>query len=150
MKKYLIAGLLLFFSTAAFAQTGEINEKLEMSTMPAETIIVNFDFNSALVGDVARLDIKEFVEKNLNVLPYKSIVLAGYTDATLKERSHQSLIEERVKNVENYLLILGVDKSKIHHYIDANPAKPIVAQNPNRTNRKELQKNRRVEIWVYR
>jgi outer membrane protein OmpA-like peptidoglycan-associated protein len=101
-----------------------------------------FDFNSYILKDVAKADLKALADK-LNEYPENVIVVNGHTDSTGDDAYNQVLSENRAKAVADYLVSLGIAESGIS-YVGYGESLPIAS---NDTPEGQA-RNRRVELDI--
>jgi OmpA-OmpF porin, OOP family len=71
--------------------------------------------------------------------------ISGHTDNTGNEDQNKTLSESRAKAVADYLILKGIDKSRIN-YIGYGSSKPVATNDTN----EGKQQNRRVEFIISR
>lgn len=81
--------------------------------------------------------------QHLNVIHNSTIKIIGHTDKTGNEEQNKTLSEARAKAVAEYLILKGIDTSRIN-YIGYGSLKPIAT---NETDEGK-QQNRRVDFII--
>ena len=116
-----------------------VNEGIKV-TLSENT--VNFDFDSSNLTSVAKTNLNKLAEVLKNN-PDTNINIYGHTDSRGTDEYNQSLSERRANSVVNYLVSLGVAKSRL--YAMGVGEKEPIADNSTDAGRA---KNRRVEFAI--
>ena len=125
-------------------------KKLEAAKVKREGDKLIVNFNSAILFDTGRAELKGNAEKDLTELArvlneYKetNLIIEGHTDSTGKKAFNKRLSQQRAESVIAFLSAKGVDRSRLtaEGYGDEKPA----ADNKTAAGR---QKNRRVAIQI--
>lgn len=150
-----VAGTLHFDAPANEEQETMINPSLCLAPIPAppvETPIVIdnvfYDFNKAMPREESFASLDKLVEM-LNANPSMIIEISAHTDNIGKESYNQKLSEARAKNVVNYLVSKGIDKSRLQAkgYGSTQPIAPN-KNDDGSDNEEGRQKNRRTEFKI--
>ena len=132
-------------------QAEELREDLEGAKVErvGEGIKITFDSGLMFATNQATLnvDTKQNLQELAEVLQkYEdtNVLIEGHTDSTGDEDYNQSLSEKRAASVQDYLISLGMDYSRLNiaGYGESQP----VADNSTAAGR---QANRRVEVAIY-
>lgn len=137
-------------------QARELEESLEGADVVAvkdstgQTVGVHIVFDSAILFDVDRYDLRPGVRQSLDTLaaslqryPETVLVIVGHTDSDGSEQYNQRLSERRAEAV-SYRLSSGGVASERMRAVGMGETSPV-APNDTRDNK---QKNRRVEIGI--
>jgi OmpA-OmpF porin, OOP family len=103
---------------------------------------VTFAFDKSVLTEEAKIQLENLInEFGINFI--KGIEVVGHTDSVGRESYNQKLSEERSASVTSYLIVLGIQASKINSWGEGelNP----VASNDTREGRAQ---NRRVDIKI--
>jgi outer membrane protein OmpA-like peptidoglycan-associated protein len=131
-------------------QAAEIQQTVPGATVirEGEGIIIKFD--SGILFDAGKADIKQDAEANLKNLALSlqknaetNILIIGHTDNIGKQQDNIDLSVHRASSVKNYLLNDGIESSRMR--IDGKAETEPIADNETETGRTQ---NRRVEIVV--
>ena len=107
------------------------------------TLLVNFDFDKALIRGYDRAKLVQAIEF-INKYPNSNIVLEGHTDSIGPKRYNQGLSERRAEAVKRFLVNRGgISESRIRTF-GHGELRPV-ASNKTREGRAE---NRRVEVLI--
>ena len=112
---------------------------------PGETITLENIFFATNKSELLPQSFSELdkLVQYLNETPNTSITISGHTDKTGNENQNKILSEARAKAVADYLILNGIDKTRIS-YIGFGSLKPI-ATNDTEEGKKQ---NRRVEFII--
>ena len=121
------------------AEVVRVNEGIKV-TLSENT--VNFDFDSSNLTSVAKTNLNKLAEVLKNN-PDTNINIYGHTDSRGTDEYNQSLSERRSNAVVNYLVSLGVAKSRL--FAMGVGEKEPIADNATDAGRA---KNRRVEFAI--
>ena len=121
------------------AEVVRVNEGIKV-TLSENT--VNFDFDSSNLTSVAKTNLNKLAEVLKNN-PDTNINIYGHTDSRGTDSYNQSLSERRANSVVNYLVSLGVAKSRL--FAMGVGEKEPIADNSTDAGRA---KNRRVEFAI--
>ena len=121
------------------AEVVRVNEGIKV-TLSENT--VNFDFDSSNLTSVAKTNLNKLAEVLKNN-PDTNINIYGHTDSRGTDSYNQSLSERRANAVVNYLVSLGVAKSRL--FAMGVGEKEPIADNSTDAGRA---KNRRVEFAI--
>ena len=121
------------------AEVVRVNEGIKV-TLSENT--VNFDFDSSNLTSVAKTNLNKLAEVLKNN-PDTNINIYGHTDSRGTDEYNQSLSERRANSVVNYLVSLGVAKSRL--FAMGVGEKEPIADNSTDAGRA---KNRRVEFAI--
>lgn len=125
-------------------------KKLEAAKVKREGDKLVVNFNSAILFDVNKAELKEGAKKDLTefaavLKEYKetTLIIEGHTDSTGKKEWNKKLSQQRAETVIGFLASAGVDRARLtaQGHGDERPA----ADNATAEGR---QKNRRVEIQI--
>ena len=125
-------------------------KQLEAAKVKREGDKLVVNFNSAILFDTGKAELKETAKKDLTefarvLTEYKetNLVIEGHTDSTGPKAFNQKLSQQRAETVIAFLTSNGVDGARLTAagHGDAKP----VAENSTAAGR---QKNRRVEIQI--
>ncbi len=132
-------------------QAAEMEQDLEGAKIERIGEGIKITFDSGILFDVNKAQLKPAAEKNLtdlaailNKYPDTKILIEGHTDSTGTEDYNLELSRRRAQSVANFMAGLSVDPTRftIMGYGDAQP----VASNETSEGR---QMNRRVDIAIY-
>ncbi len=117
---------------------GELSD--EEIALPYE-VFITFDYNSAVLSDVARTDLTNLaVVLNEPLLAGRSFLIEGHTDARGADDYNQRLSEQRAAAVAGFLSEAGVDAARLNS-VGLGETRPRVAD-------PEAPANRRVELKI--
>lgn len=114
----------------------EIEQKVVAGKLPSADVEVTFDFNSDVVGPVARLALASLgAVLNNPKLAGSRFVLVGHTDAKGGDAFNQALSERRAAAVKRHLVeAFAIAPGRLDTYgrgrtVLKNPAAPLAAEN---------------------
>lgn len=114
----------------------EIERKVSAGKLPAADVEVTFDFNSDVVGPVARQALQPLgAVLNNPKLARDRFVLVGHTDAKGSDASNQALSERRAAAVKRHLVeTFGIAPDRLDTYgrgrmVLKRPEDPLAAEN---------------------
>lgn len=131
-------------------QAAEMRRDLEGATIERVGEAIKITFDSGLMFDVNKYDLRDASRENLtklavilNKYPDTNILVEGHTDSTGTREINQPLSENRAKSVSNYLATLNVPSARftVQGY---GPDQPI-GDNGTLEGR---QQNRRVDLAI--
>lgn len=132
-------------------QAEELREDLEGAQVERVGEGIKITFDSGLLFDVDKYQVKDMVEENLTDLAVTlkkyddtNILIEGHTDDTGADDYNQSLSERRANAVTDFLISQGVDRNRITAtgYGESQP----IADNSTSTGKTQ---NRRVEVAIF-
>ena len=132
-------------------QAAEIEKDIEGAKVERVGEGIKITFDSGLMFDVSKSDLKYATEQNLSELAVilnkyddTNILLEGHTDASGPEDYNLNLSRQRAQSVSNYLANQNVSGTRftIMGYGEAQP----IADNETAAGK---QQNRRVEVAIY-
>jgi outer membrane protein OmpA-like peptidoglycan-associated protein len=104
---------------------------------------IHFASNSSLFDKESMFVLNSFVEF-LNDNPRVKIEIQGHTDNIGNPKDNMELSKERAKAVRDYLILMGIDSSRIVAYKGFGQTKPIASNNTI----EGRAKNRRTEFVI--
>jgi outer membrane protein OmpA-like peptidoglycan-associated protein len=132
-------------------QAEELREDLEGAQVERVGEGIKITFDSGLLFDVDKYQVKDVVEENLTELAatlkkYEdtNILIEGHTDDTGADEYNQRLSERRANSVTDFLISQGVDRNRITAtgYGESQP----IADNSSSAGKTQ---NRRVEVAIF-
>ncbi len=132
-------------------QAEELRRDLEGAKVERIGEGIKITFNSGLLFDVDKYNVKTTIEDNLVQLSetlkkYEdtNILIEGHTDNTGSDEYNQELSQKRAKSVSSFLEVQGVSSSRITTmgYGESQP----IAENSTTAGRSQ---NRRVEVAIF-
>lgn len=139
-------------STVGITTSQTINEKINLSKIPAEPMVLKgilYEFNSADLTANAKTTIDTTLYKILIDNPNIIVQIASHTDSKGTDSYNLSLSKKRAKSVVNYLLKLGIDKKRLTSQ-GFGESKPIAANQhaDGSDNPEGRQLNRRTDFQI--
>lgn len=132
-------------------QAEEMREDLEGAEIERVGEGIKITFDSGILFDVDKSDLKTAARENINELSetlkkYEdtNILIEGHTDNTGAEEYNQTLSEKRAQSVADYLNSLGIDNARVQT-VGYGEMQPI-ADNTTASGRQD---NRRVELAIF-
>jgi outer membrane protein OmpA-like peptidoglycan-associated protein len=131
-------------------QAAEIQQTVPGATVSREGEGIIIKFDSGILFDAGKADIKQDAETNLKNLASSlqknaetNILIIGHTDNAGKQQDNIDLSVHRASSVKNYLLDDGIEGSRMR--IDGKAETEPIADNSTEAGRAQ---NRRVEIVI--
>jgi outer membrane protein OmpA-like peptidoglycan-associated protein len=131
-------------------QAAEIQQTVPGATVTREGEGIIIKFDSGILFDAGKADIKKDAETNLKNLASSlernsetNILIIGHTDNSGTQQDNIDLSVHRASSVKNYLLNDGIDASRMR--IDGKAETEPIADNSTEVGRAQ---NRRVEIVI--